>query len=289
MEIKQTSADSYHKIGTSHHLCEDYSAFLSGNKHFAIIADGCSSADCSDVGASILSHSLKNILNNSEIESAEVALFLAVNNAHLTAKMLSLPTESLFATLGFVQTAKDGFQAVLSGDGLIFALGPEEVEFIKIEYISDIPKFSNAPFYPFYHLNKDILDSYLECYSKDLKCVIHHYTGNHQRFANYAYSHNENDRCIVRKLNIQSISGVFQYNFPYDKYHCVGVMSDGVDSFYDVQHKPVTFQEVAHEMTSFKNYQGQFVRRRCQKAFKKMSKLGWEHSDDFSIGAISCH
>ena len=81
----------------------------------------------------------------------------------------------------------------------------------------------------------------------------------------------------------------------FDKsiFDLVAIMSDGASAFErfnetNTGREPVSIPmaDVLKEITSFKNYNGEFVQRRCQKALKQCRANGWQNMDDFSIGAI---
>ena len=50
--------------------------------------------------------------------------------------------------------------------------------------------------------------------------------------------------------------------------------------------RTVSVYEILNEILDFKNYNGQFVQRRCKAAFRKFAEEGCVNLDDFSIGVI---
>jgi hypothetical protein len=74
----------------------------------------------------------------------------------------------------------------------------------------------------------------------------------------------------------------------------VALMSDGVFSFQRRVKTPTSSTiekvptiEVIKELLAFKNFGGEFVQRRAQRAFEKFQKDGWENTDDVSLGVLA--
>jgi hypothetical protein len=79
-----------------------------------------------------------------------------------------------------------------------------------------------------------------------------------------------------------------------DRWDYVAVMSDGASSFTRLnatqtgkRNEPVPIEEIVVPIMNFKNTKGEFVQRRCKRAFKEFAAKGWHNTDDFSIGVMA--
>ena len=68
------------------------------------------------------------------------------------------------------------------------------------------------------------------------------------------------------------------------------VFSDGVFAFKRPTEvggwEQIPWEEVVRELTAFKTYKGEFVKRRMKRFFKDAEKRGWRWDDDVSVAAI---
>ena len=66
----------------------------------------------------------------------------------------------------------------------------------------------------------------------------------------------------------------------------VGVISDGIESFWRPDSTPMSWLELLPEFTGFKNYPGVFVHRRMASLGRHCREEAIVHKDDISIAAI---
>jgi len=282
--------DSYYQIGLSHEVCEDYAFSGEINEHisYAIIADGCSSAEQVDVGARVLVHSAIEFLreyyfSSNSIETDKNIFEHKLRNSVIAksimvVKQLGLPIHSLCSTLIVSIMDKTRANVFMYGDGVVsvkYCNG--DVIKYKVEYES------GAPYYMIYSTNKE----------DDIMYTSHY--GNTKTIKTKWDT--SKDRDIV--INTDTIS---RYDFEHYQNTCfsflnpevVSVMSDGVNSFREfvdgdnlkLTLEPVDTIKVADRMTDFKNFNGKFVNRRMKRFNKDCAKDGWTHYDDVSIASI---
>lgn len=266
------NADHFYCIGSSHHFCEDFassSVSEDGTKAFAIVSDGCSSAKDSQIGAMLLTKSAEQHLY--PVKNPKEMVNLAMQSANVFRRTIGVSLEALRATLLTVSITEQGFCVTNTGDGVIVARNKNTNELTIIEMIYE----SGAPFYPIYALTQADCDTYLA-----------QFPGNYTtRFYNNGIMTQE------IKLPLSNENGMkpYSYDFSFEKYDLVGVISDGAQSFYKNINVSIPMIEIISEMFAFKNVQPNFVKRRMQKAFKAFDKLGYNHHDDFSMGVVACH
>jgi len=258
-------SDCFFFTGKSHNVCEDYSRCGRTNMgaSYAIISDGCSSSEHTDIGARILVCSAEeriattheNLFDKKFIDNAAriCSCFPGVDTDCLDATLLSVISDDI---LVWIQVIGDGVLGFINND--------DSLDIIDIEYPS------GAPWYLSYSLNKEREDKYIEKYGT--KAII----------------------SSTKDGTITEQKERFQY-FYVDRlaYKAILLMSDGVKSFTkkvvsdsSKGNVPITYHEVLKELLAFKGYQGEFIKRRVKRFIKDMPKLGWENYDDVSVAGI---
>ena len=254
------NTDATINIGSTHTLCQDYVIARTGH---VILADGCSSSPDTDIGARLLvkalDQSLKKPADIEDLhkEAARVALDWA--------NMLTLPPESVDATLMSIHISGDDLIVACSGDGVIML---ESQTGALDVYVISSP--SGYPFYPSY---------------------VHQ----PERLAELV-TNNRHTKTIkdLRSTNVTtsgSLTVTFKLNVADYKY--AAVASDGINSFFHTQPatngkrvESIGLPEVLDEFWSFKNSHGAFVERRMKRFRKDTYARGWQHADDLAIGVI---
>jgi hypothetical protein len=240
------NADGTIKIGSTHTLCQDY---VIAQDDYVILSDGCSSSPDTDIGARLLVKALDQSLTKpAGIEELHKD---AAQTALAWANMISLPPESVDATLMSIHVAGDDLIVACSGDGVIMLesrTGDLDV------YVISSP--SGYPFYPSYVHQPNRLAELVE---------------NHRHIKEIKHSSNI--------TTTDSLTITFKLNAVDYKY--AAVASDGMTSFYSV-----TLTDVLNEFWSFKNSHGAFVQRRMKRFKKDTQPKGWQHADDLAIGVL---
>lgn len=278
------NSDSFFTIGSTHKVCQDYVIHSPINvPQYVILSDGCSSAVDSDFGSRILCKSLQSLIYN-EKHNIESMLDSVIRSAHSFAKSMLLNDDSLCATLVFarIEPYREGkaFKTYTIGDSMIAAKHKfrNQIEFIEYKFAS------GAPYYLRYEID-NMKEQYFQKFGNEVS----------RRSFSIDNDYSVGQLISVaeeKKLNFDKI--YFEEAFSLEDYDWVAVMSDGATSFQKLtadsttkQNIPVGPMDALYETLSFKGYFGEFVQRRCQKAFKQFKEKNIHNYDDFSIGVIS--
>ena len=284
------STSNYHSIGLDHEYCQDYSK--SGNIHgfkYAIICDGCSQSHESsrevDLGAAMLSkfaylfvkHIAEKNLGKSEYDKKD-SLSLLKTNDFMRYLFYDLKFSEFQRIYGFHEHALDST--------LVFAISYNEVarvfvfgdggfcveknnEKFTIKNIYNFEYKSGAPFYLNYNINGYRKSDYGYIYGA------------------YPYFLHTQELIDGEKGELSSTSLVSNeyYSFYFNDFKAITVFSDGVSSFHELNY-PVDYIRIVNDLTSFKNYNGNFVYRRVRAAKRQYKKEYICNSDDISLAAI---
>ena len=273
--------DSFMTIGNSHEVCEDYIYHSFQADPYMILADGCSSSKNTDVGARVLVHAARNILNRFihrtgiPIE-ADVLGDMIAHEAEETIKKLGLNNSALDATLIIAYRLKDKIIINVFGDGnVILKKKDGTTKIYNYQYAK------NMPYYLSYYVDAARQHQYCkEMFDVDEggKCLV---TVRH-----LLYEDPEKlDEVIVTTEDFVKIP---TYILPIENYEMIGIASDGIESFFSPHDNSLRRGciEVLEELTAFKGTVGEFLKRRCKRAIKNYKKDGIEHYDDVSIGVM---
>ena len=273
------NTDTFFTQGNSHKICQDYAVH---GPDYVILSDGCSGAMDSDFGARLLVRAA--IVHNHEsiIPIYDRILSTAVDYC----KAIDLNSECLFATLLTAKVLECNIEVHVAGDGIIavkFKNGVIRV--VKITYPM------SAPLYLRYFLSPQDCGSFFNNYEGKYTETTYTITPNGKT---------ENlrvEQCSCPRPNFHCFAPDFDsYKiYCYDKFdvESVAIFSDGVASFQrfttvgvSKTSELVPEEEIIKEILAFRGFQGEFVQRRCQRAFVKFDKDGWRNFDDFSVGVI---
>ena len=281
------SCDSYLEIGRTHKVCQDYTLHGSFNgTEYVIVADGCSSADYSEVGAQILCHTAKyqielciktGLFKECTIETISSIIGNSVyKRADELRKTYPITRKALEATLLVAIRIHSEVMVFVWGDGVVIA------NYLKengdyYQKILDIDYTLNAPFY--------------------LICK-------EEAYLNYCISKGEiNPQCYQTTYNLStegSLRAVINSPHPYDKIYAdkvgstvgierlvsITICSDGISSYLDENKKKIGFEITVPEFVGFKHTVGEFVKNRMLFFKKTVIKNNWTHYDDVSCGTI---
>lgn len=273
MENTVVTTDSIFFQGHTHDICQDYSltGVLPNGLSYAMVADGCSGASDYhvDFGARILCHNAVKVLSQfqkmedfNKIETYEMLKEKTIFYSDFCAKELNLTENALACTL--LIAISDGKTALvyMYGDGCIISrTNDNKNKVIKVNYTG------NAPFYISYLLNKQNFDKFVHSGQRKLTYVSIDYEP-----MKLTYSQEE-------------LTSFAIYTFDCKDLSTLSICSDGIESFNkDSDNIPV--EHMVDRFTGFKNYSGEFVKRRL-KAMKReceMNKI--RHDDDISIATM---
>jgi len=282
-EVPMLRIDSYFTNGKVNKTCQDYVIHGETPVPYVILCDGCSSSRFTDVGARILAHSAKEALNvlkpfevlhtNNRQEYWDDFGHATISFAKGSIKNLGLPNESLDATLMimFYIEEEKSLRCLVYGDGCIV--------FLKDNYPITIYNFSfegNAPYYLTYRIDPERRKLY-ENFVKDLngatqRQIITFTDGREYPFCRSTSLYNKENvlDCDIGKV----FNGAL-------------LCSDGISSFVNFENaERVDVKHVAEHFTAFKNFNGEFIKRRIRRAMEDMSKNQIHNTDDVSVGGI---
>lgn len=240
--------NAYYQIGKDHKVCEDYA--LCGTEPFpyAILSDGCSSVNDSDVGSRILISMAKKNIHTFTPKTYKEFVNSIVFQAKVIAKLMGLEKECLYATLNMIVHWDNKTYALMIGDGcLIYKTQDGAVDFIAHEYKN------NYPFYPIY-LSEDV-----SVMDKGLSVKTNESQANHDYDTVTLYEFD----------NLEWILG----------------SSDGIFSFTN-GYSLIDFDTVKTQLADLKSFKGDFIERKMKRIIKNFNKDGNYNSDDWSVTGL---
>jgi len=259
--------DHHYAIGSGHSVCQDYA---SSCKDFAALSDGCSRVynaagklfeAHTDIGARLL---VRAAMRHSHLAEMQLLARLVVATADEARRLLTLPRETLSATLGWVRQQCCGYiDACLSGDGVI--AGRTKIKEWHVYAIySETDGKPMPPYYP----------CYIDAVSRDQYLA----TTRVLRIGENApplYCYSGDGLCNFRQV---------AFNSDYD---LVVVMSDGAFSFTK-DRQPITLDiDFVGKLLDFRNMTGRFVERNFRGVLGEFARDGITHYDDISM--IACY
>ena len=261
--------DTFIEIGSQHKICEDY--IISGNDPvpYVILSDGCSTSHNTEMGARILTHLAKQYLkynadNLSDIDYWELGTWV-IHNAEQTARQLGLSTSCLTATLIVAYRIDNRIRIMIYGDGGFITIDNyDNIEMRSIEFTK------NAPYYLAYLIDSTRHTLYQN--SDPTKTIIRHHADGSKTKTAVDY-----DRPL-------------DFTIPTHIHPIILIASDGIDSFLKTESNGASTylksDEIIKPCVAFKNFKGEFLKRRFNKQMITFSKNNIEHFDDLSIGAF---
>lgn len=242
-------ADSFYTIGSTHHVCQDYTLHgFSKDRPFVIVCDGCSSAPHSDVGARLIAHCASGTLDCIDGDLNDFFDHFVIDmDCHFP---FYLSTECLHATLLIAMKEGDLTHLFVMGDGG-FAYKAESGIHKTI-----ITHPNSAPYYPYYEL-----------YGKKEEYIKH-------------FSPYYNIDTIAPFHRVADTIPLPHLSCSYRNLDWLCLFSDGISSF----NRPA--EEIIDRLVDFKSLNGKFVERRMVRQLKDWGKEGVSHYDDLAMGAI---
>lgn len=274
--------DTYFEIGNSHLNCEDYAlqGALDNDMEYGIVADGCSSAEHSEIGAQILCHVARyfilfydqvNLFGKTPLGDMGLLLGNSIRRrADELRKLYPITPDALQATLLITLRIKKTVYLFVWGDGVIIEryASPEKPDTIQ-SLITKIDYPANTPFYLV--TNKERYKTHLE--NKDIydpKKIVETFTNDEKRHVSEQAFHLPYMFKFDKELNMKSIT----------------ICTDGILSYMDENKNPIDFLNVVPELTQFKSTTGEFVKRRMGFFKKAVEKKQWSHFDDIATATI---
>jgi len=290
--------DSYFEIGSSHDICQDYSAtYVDDDIALAAVSDGCSSSHqlcgTTDIGArayvwSILRGGAINdyirFMTEHPTKPEEIARVIgnhAFRYAEAVKTTLGLLTYSLDATLGLAWV-RNGKATVIAFGDLDFVVKTKDM---PLPVLHSIVYDSGAPYYLTYDYDCSRGLSYTKefegCPVKLVKTTIDDGDATSEQITS-----------SVQDLGDSPSEWRKNCIFHFENVDWIVLFTDGLRSFQkEIDESPglVNMSEntIAQHLTKFKNPKGRYVLRRMNMFRKKvMTPQRLLHYDDLGIAAI---
>lgn len=279
-------SDHHFSIGDQHlkqgKPCQDHS--LSGEFNgisYAIISDGCSGGEHTDVGARFTTFSTALAIRNHWATSERIfdknipqEIDVQQNIVQRgTYHMLGLSREDMLATCLYACMAKDGGFIHVLGDGVI----AWKLESGKI-FMQRFDWAKNTPLYPIYGENNFI--DFIRCHGGDLDIPALHSSkwmydaeNGYQHLENAAYTIGEGIKGHTELFSLERIRA--------NKIQFMAVFSDGATQ---VDH--TDWKDVVTNLLSFKSVAGDFAKRRMIGFLKNCQTSGKRPVDDIAYAVI---
>lgn len=275
--------DNYYEIGSSHLTCDDYATSgIFDKTAFAIVADGCSSSPDSEVGSRILTHIAKEAVRKFQSDffiypkdSADFKAFSSrfrqhiITTADMVQKQLSLNELALDSTL--LVAVSQGVKSVV----FVFGDGTVILRYKDGSVGSYTIDFGNIPYYLSYNLSSERK----QIYSNDKDTQIKYRSHNYNEYQTTSYPPN-------------ILDGIYDHScFAFDDtVSTIAVSSDGLLSYQKEQEngvlQDIPLSDVIARVIGYKNYSGEFVKRRMNKVKREFEKEKISHYDDISVATI---
>ena len=248
--------DKFLRQGKTHQVCQDY---IETSDWYVVLADGCSSAKNSEIGAMILCREAMNVLEQwkDSLEKLDYNEFgkNVIFNAWKSALVLNVPEECLNTTLLVAYKFNDHIFVHVYGDGLIITkqtngnITCTEVSFTK-----------NTPFYLSYLLSPEAFKSYPKEYRKIV--TEHHFD-------------------ILDAEETLFPNDKVTYGYFIENYESILIASDGMTNW---THNP-DMGKVAKDMVNFAQPQGAYLQRCMNFLIRGYEKSGY-YEDDIAVGGF---
>ena len=265
--------DAYYTIGRLHLFCQDYALHGWEPVPHLILADGCSAAPDSDLGARLLALNARCLLPRfahaaNERDRLARHWLLGQRIARRAARQardLGLDLTVLDATLLIAWCDGAMAHVHLYGDGCLAVRNAEgDVATIRVEYAE------NAPYYLSYLLDPERWALYQEAIGEPATAQSIHY----QSDAGESTRQERFDAPTV-------------FSFDLTTFPVVVVATDGLDSFVAAETGArLDLRTVARAMLDFHDLDGAFVQRRLRETLMDYARQRVFNVDDIGLGAF---
>jgi hypothetical protein len=267
--------DSFYTIGKTHQVCQDYVIHGEEPVPYVILGDGCSSSPDTDVGARLVVHAAKKAIAFSYYSTLMTSLdkffqeFIK-NSLHRVSFELGLNNSNLDSSLIFIyQNTKDPYliKLVMMGDGVIITKMKEDDSSV----ITKVSYKGEAPYYLSYSMNTFRKEAYTSTINKMFS----------DSNAKMIESIGGGTKLSLAYYDLTAI------DYELEDIDYIIIASDGLDSFYNQETgEKIPLESIVNELTNFKSFKGEFLKRRVKRMLKDYEKRGIFHYDDLSFGII---
>lgn len=260
------TSDSLYLIGKSHQICQDYTyhGISETGIPYIIVADGCSTAKDSDIGARILTHNIKKCLDTkldgySSIETLYRRMGEeTLKKSYYSLKSLDMQNTCLFSTLIIGFEYNNDIIVFMYGDGCIFNQKNDgTIDAVEINFSQ------NAPYYLNYW--NDPSEYFTQVDFISVKSV----TGE-----------------IVTSIDVMK---PLIFTFNKDSHKTIIISTDGITSFINESlqdRSSVSIEQLTPEILGIKTFKGEFLKRRIYRMTKDLEQIGIRHYDDLGMAAF---
>lgn len=267
--------DSYYTIGHFHLFCQDYALHGWEPLPHLIVADGCSSAPNSDLGARLLALSARQFLPvfaGAVSESERLAQHWTlgrriVRRAARQARHLGLDDEVLDTTLLVAWCDGATVFAHLYGDGCLALRRVDgAVETIRVDYAE------NAPYYLSYLLDAERQDLYREAVAPA------------ERAQKVRYCSTVGERSRQQPFDTPTL-----FAFDLQEFPIVALATDGLDSLLSTDNGTrLALPSVAQALLDLPvDHAGAFVQRTLYQILFEYAQQQIFNSDDIGLGVFA--
>jgi hypothetical protein len=234
----------------------------------AVVCDGCSSSENSDIGSRLLSIIAKDamceIFKRDLVYEEHIREYIIRKMIEVKKCCSFLNTTFFDSTLMIIVKPKDFYARVLVyGDGVIFK---KEKDSPNIE-LCEISFSHNAPYYLNYKTDFKRDSLYLKNSSEEICCRTGFAIGDHN-------------------IPVADAIPAF-YTINGGEPDFIGIASDGISQLLNRNTGTMLpTEEVIKNLTDFKTTNGQFVKRRVKRAMDEYAKNGIIPVDDLSLAVI---
>jgi hypothetical protein len=270
-------SDSFFTIGRTHQVCEDYCISGDNPNPYVILADGCSSSKSADVGARLLAHAAKDILerNGNQFLTKDESVFENLGlysfcMADGAGRSLGMNNGYLDSTLIIMVSSEIETRVIVFGDGVIIYKYADEdnIRISSIQYCNEMP----------YYLSYELDNKREKLYRE--KTVLTQ-EDSHVQFIS-SYSPIDSDQFGKFPFYHRQ-----KYIFEHSNFDWMMIASDGLDSFRKTATgEAIPLQEIVKRFTNFKVTNGEFVKRTVRRALKDLAKENIYPMDDVSLGCL---
>lgn len=291
------NTDCYFEIGSAHNICQDYAftgSFQNEEFSYAIVADECSASskyEPVDFGARLLVHSYINQIkfNGKDIflsdldikEFGEKKL-----NSYVRSILLSIAKLSLcrceYKIFGLGQVALDCTLLSLITDGNMVSYSIFDdgaVEFCdenNLLHVIDVDFPSGAPFYLSYTRDCNRQERYVREFG--IKKIVTEKT--------IDLNSGSVINTKITEMNYDDMVGE-AFSSDWEKVKFVAAISDGYKTYFNnLERMSMSEKEIIKNLFSYKNFNGEFLKRRMLSNKKKCQQENIVHYNDVSVAAI---
>ncbi|MDB5194476.1 MAG: hypothetical protein JWN50_490 [Parcubacteria group bacterium] len=281
--MRNLHADHYFQIGSAHYAhglpCQDY-ALSGGNERsaVAVVSDGCSTGRHTDVGSRIQALSLLGAMKSVAENPREGLLDMSVaiqdrkkELLHDARMLLGLSSSDMLATCVYAYLSETGGFVHVEGDGVVAK------KFTDGSLVASHYEWAdNTPFYPAY-TGLD-LEEFVKTHGGDLSAM------RLSRTDVFIDTLGKVGESRIVEFNLRDgLLGIFEEitNEEIETLESVAVFSDGA-----AQIEGVEWIDAVVELMSFKNFAGEFAKRRMIRALKNYERKSSKPVDDVSMAVI---